>query len=244
MRSKTRLIFFLSLMAAMMVVTSTTKADTATWDLTNCNIASLCQPGGIGTVTLSTAGQNASEVIDVTLSLISGYGLFGSGKGSGAFGFNFSGNDAGVGITNISNPFSFNGNSGQMDGFGSFEFIINGPVAAHATSPLSFTVTCAGGCTSVSQLFTEISSGGSGSTPFVAQVRNNQTGLTGFAGATPSSPTPEPASLMLMGSGLLGIAGLVRRRVASAIPARLKAHSVSSKASSTKPTERQPLYQG
>jgi hypothetical protein len=49
---------------------------------------------------------------------------------------------------------------------------------------------------------------------------NGYTNLTGFAGNTPvtatfSSPTPEPSTLLMMGSGLIGLAGLARKRLFS-----------------------------
>ena len=49
---------------------------------------------------------------------------------------------------------------------------------------------------------------------------NGYTNLSGFAGNTPvtatfSSPTPEPSTLLMMGSGILGLAGLARKRLFS-----------------------------
>ena len=42
---------------------------------------------------------------------------------------------------------------------------------------------------------------------------NSKTGnVSGVGHLTPTSPTPEPSSLALLGSGVLGLAGVVRRR--------------------------------
>jgi|SRR5664279_379196 len=53
---------------------------------------------------------------------------------------------------------------------------------------------------------------------------NGYTNLSGFAGNTPvtaafgepvPAPTPEPSTLLMMGSGLIGLAGLARKRLFS-----------------------------
>lgn len=102
-----------------------------------------------------------------------------------------------------------------LDGFNSF--VING--AANAGTPFSVVGTTwlvsgtgitdvamhlgwANGCTAV--FF-----GGSQTTG----VTNNTGGLTG--NCTGTTTTPEPGTLFLMGSGLLGVAGLVRRKLLS-----------------------------
>lgn len=41
------------------------------------------------------------------------------------------------------------------------------------------------------------------------------TGLTGFASSAPLTAVPEPGTLSLLGTGVLGLAGLVRRRFRS-----------------------------
>jgi hypothetical protein len=49
---------------------------------------------------------------------------------------------------------------------------------------------------------------------FATDILSGTTGKTGLVASTGSSPTvPEPGTLLLLGSGVLGFAGLVRRKL-------------------------------
>ena len=43
----------------------------------------------------------------------------------------------------------------------------------------------------------------------------NQIGTYGIQGETDLSPVPEPGSLLLLGTGILGLAGVIRRKINS-----------------------------
>lgn len=185
----------LVLAAAVLGCSSAAYADATTFNLTvpNTQLSGTYPPGTVfATVSLTTVGNN----ISATVTGGPGFSLFGQG---GMVGFNVAGNTTGLAISGLASGFSYSG-GGQMDGFGNFQVVIDGPQASQNVSSVSFTVSRTDGFTSVNQLG-----------PFVAHVYADGNGLTGFAGGG-GGEVPEPGTLALLGSGLLAVGGFLRRR--------------------------------
>ena len=196
-------------MFAVVALGSSIVARADNYVLTNSNFAG---NGNFGTVT--TTWNNLTGTITVQVNLAAGY-VFHS---SGAFGFNVVDPDAGVTISGI-NPntiFSAGGTGVQFDGFGNFEFALDSnQSAAQAratnTNSLTFTVSRTAGFTNAGQLAELNGSGWF----FAAQIAPLDASLaTGFAaGAGGTGAMPEPTSMLLLGTGLIGIAAGVRKRL-------------------------------
>lgn len=184
------------LLAATVSLVFAPAASANSVPLTNNNLGI---SGSLGTVTWVQSGAD----VKVTFSMTPGYALVTNG---GDIGFSTAG---GLVLTGSSlSNFSINGLSASLKPNGTigsftFDFLYKTSVSGGQQFPTSLTLTISNA--QVTQI--------TGFGVHFGVLDGRGCSRTGFATTGSSSVVPEPGTISLLGTGLLGLAGVVRRRL-------------------------------
>lgn len=171
------------------------------------------------------AGPGSS--VDVSLQAVGGdFGIFGDTGANLAFGFNLAGSTAGFNISDISPSPTFSAgptNDNIGGGFGTFEYFVVGSNngGGSAILPVTFRLNRTGGFASdaLASIFEPNADGFFAAAHLAGPLDGPNGGCdgpncnTGFVaiGAQDTLIAPEPATMMLLGTGLLAALRLRRR---------------------------------
>jgi len=200
------------LMATLAMALCAGMAHATVYQLTVDNCTGGCNPGAPGTsMGTVTTTPGAGNTLTIAVVLVSPLEFVNTGLQE-TIDFNLSGTPTLSAFSSTNSNFSLTNTtagSNHFDGFGNFQFAVQLNTSQGAggaqPSPESFTFTCSAAC---------VETANTNGFFFGVDVYNptrNTTGPIGTGGGT--LITPEPGTLMLFGSGLLGLAGLVRRRI-------------------------------